>query len=324
MREFAVVLGGIGAQVGGVDGVQEFDAILVGRTDGIIDPQKVVAADGTEVGHRFHATQALRHVRLEGNRRERMVLVPPRFHNGAIPEAVADEPVVGGDPVRGLFPIDFGIEMRAGLAAVGHAVDEGQIAGVKDRHHVGHGGVERGEAVAQTDAVRVARRRRVGHAGRGAIEHAWILGDSDQGAIGSVAGILNGQDVVHPVVAAAQEDEKQLLAVDADVAFGEGAFEERRDVGERGQPQGRSGLEAGFQERASGNDVGHNESLSAYCSWKWGEHMSKPATPRTRPSYPAEVLPKALNNDAAPSSLVFRKLIAAVRSASRFARPSPG
>src|SRR5206468_4561879 len=155
VNEGAVILFGVGAMVGGIDVVEDLDAVgVVGRVHGAVNAADVVAADAAEVGHRFHAAQAHGHVGLDGyggqSRQfasgEERSLVVTRFHNGAVPDAVGDEPIVGGDAVGGLLPVAFGIKVALGLAAVGNAMEERKIAGVEERHKVDQPGIQRSEA----------------------------------------------------------------------------------------------------------------------------------------------------------------------------------
>ena len=48
---------------------------------------------------------------------------------------------------------------------------------------------------------------------------------------------------IERVIGSAQENEEELLSANPDIAFGERAFEKRRDVRERREAEGRSGLE---------------------------------------------------------------------------------
>src|SRR5262245_12824650 len=152
--------------------------------------------------------------------------------------------------------------MRTRLAAIGDAVEERELAGVEQRREVVEVGVERGEAVPEANGVGLQGTWIVALAGGDVVEDGGIFGNANGGAKGVVTGILNGKDVIHSVIATAQEDEEEFLSADANVAFGEGALEEQREVDEGRQSGGHAGLRTGFDERATSNHVCHKT--------KWG------------------------------------------------------
>ena len=125
-------------------------------------------------------------------------------------------------------------------------MEERQLTGIVERDQVGHGRMQGGETVAQRDGgARVGRiesRASAGAAGVGVIAVAQgMLGNPEHIAVGvevadrilraTIAGVHDGDEVVDAVIASAQEDKEQFLAAESDIAFGQGTFEKRGDVG---------------------------------------------------------------------------------------------
>src|SRR6266511_5158662 len=96
-------------------------------------------------------------------------------------------------------------------------MNEGEAAGVVERGEVVKVWIQRGEAVAEADGVGLESAGIVALAGGGVVEHRGILGQADGLPEGRITRVLDRDDVVDSVIAAAQEDEEQLFAADADV-----------------------------------------------------------------------------------------------------------
>src|SRR6185436_20604969 len=143
------------------------------------------------------------------------------------------------------------------LVHVAGAVDQGQLPGVEERHQIIKVRVQRCETVAEPNRVRLQDAWVVGLAGRCVVKGGGILRQADGGAVEIVTRIIDGNEVVDSVIAAAQEDEEQLFAAEADVAFRQRALEEEGNIGEGGQAGKDAGLQTGFEKRPSSDDVSH-------------------------------------------------------------------
>src|SRR5829696_6439790 len=87
------------------------------------------------------------------------------------------------------------------------------------------GGMERGETVAEWNGVGIVRANNIAIAAGRPIARGnnriRIFRNTDSRAGGVISRVFNGDDVVDAVVAAAEENEEDFLALDADGAFGD-------------------------------------------------------------------------------------------------------
>src|SRR5580765_7830521 len=116
--------------------------------------------------------------------------------------------------------------------------------------------MESGKAVAGADAIGIKvsgevwirgvggtlRKVAIDAAGgvvRGAIFIKGDVGANDSAGgwidVGVIGGILDGNERVERVICAPQPDEEELFAVETDIAFGEGAFDDQGNVYQGGK-----------------------------------------------------------------------------------------
>jgi hypothetical protein len=140
-----------------------------------------------------------------------------------------------------------------------------EITGVEDRREVAQRGIERREPIPEPDGVGIFDRHNVRlPAGARVIErrvHRHREEFSVRVVRAAIARVEHGHDVVDSVIAAAEEEENQFLVVDPDAAFGERAFEERRDIHQRSQAESDGGAARSGEERTASDDVWHNDSI---------------------------------------------------------------
>src|SRR5687767_735481 len=122
--------------------------------------------------------------------------------------------------------------------------------------------MESGKAVSDTNAKRVVavrracrtRGREIGRTA-GAVVGAWVRRDRERRTVLGVSRIENRHERVQAVVRAPEPDEQDLLAVEADAAFGESALYDQRNVHERAKSNGGAGLERTIQEGPASDHV---------------------------------------------------------------------